>query len=115
MKMMPVLAFVVLGFFFEDEYDGNGRFNVILTQQLLHHFTGDIGQAKIASHVAVSQARMIKSQTMQERGLQVVNVDFVLRDIKAQIVGFAYDLAALDPTSSEPHAKTVGVMVSPNG
>jgi hypothetical protein len=47
-------------------------------QNLLDHATGDICQTKIATRVTVRQRFMVQSQLMQNRGVQVVRVNFVL-------------------------------------
>ena len=46
-----------------------------LRQNLMHDFACDIGQPLIAAVVKVSQAFVIKAQQMQDRRMQVMDVD----------------------------------------
>ena len=46
-------------------------------QNLLHHLPVHIGQAVIAAAEAEGQAFMIQSHEVQDRGVQVMDVDFV--------------------------------------
>ena len=46
-------------------------------QYFMHNFTRDVGQPEVAPGVAVGKSFMVQSQQMQDRGVEVVNVDFV--------------------------------------
>jgi len=62
--------------------------------------------------VPVCQLRMIHAETMQNRCLQIVNVNWVFRDFQTQIVRSANYLPASYATSRKPEAETVGMMVA---
>src|SRR4051794_27477457 len=46
----------------------------------------DVGQAEVATLEAVGQARVVDAQEVQQRGLEVVDVDGVLDDVHRQVV-----------------------------
>ena len=54
-----------------------------------------IGQAEIAAGVAVGELLVIEAQQVQDRGVQVVDVDRVFDGLEAEFVGRAVDVARL--------------------
>ena len=52
---------------------------------------GDVGQAEVAAGVAVGEAFVVEAEQVQDRGLQVVDVDRVLDDVEAEVVGAAVE------------------------
>ncbi len=61
-----------------------------------------VGQSKIPAGVTVGQTFMIKSQLMQNCGLQIVNADLIFGDAVSQIVAAAKDHATSDAGAGEP-------------
>ena len=55
---------------------------------------------------------VVEAQQVQDRGVQVVDVDAVLGDVEAELVAFAERDARLDAAAGEPHGEGVGVMVA---
>ncbi len=49
-----------------------------LRKQLLHHLAADVGQPEVAALEAIGQLEMVEAEQVQDRGLQVVDVDSVL-------------------------------------
>ena len=49
---------------------------------------------------------------MQERGMEIVDVDRVFGDVPADLVGFADDLAAFDAAASAPHREGGGMVIA---
>ncbi len=43
----------------------------------------------------VGEACVVKAETVQYRGLEVVDVDRILDDVQAEVIGLADDLAGL--------------------
>src|SRR5581483_11077771 len=76
---------------------------MLLCQQLLDYLPAHIGQSKIPSLVAVCQFRMVETEALQDRSLQVVNVYFIFDDIEPEVVSFADHLPAANPTAGKPH------------
>ena len=55
----------------------------------------NIGQAEIAAGVAVGESLVVEAEQVQDRGVQVVDVDLVLDRVEAEFVGGAVDVARL--------------------
>src|SRR5215471_18805340 len=55
---------------------------------------------------------MVDSHQMEDRGMQVVNVDGLIDDLEAKVVGGAVNISALDPTAGQPHGKAERVVVA---
>src|SRR5579871_6880240 len=72
----------------------------------------DVGEAEVATGVAVGQLRVVEAEQAQDRGVQVVDVDRILHRLEAELVGGAVDLAALDAPAGHPHCKAVVVVVT---
>src|SRR5262245_65630377 len=64
--------------------------------QLPHHAPVHVGQPEVAAGVTVCELFVIEAQEVQDRGVQVVDVDAVLDRGEAKLVGAAVDLAAFD-------------------
>ena len=56
-------------------------------QNLLHHVAVHVGQPEVAALEAEGQAGVVEAQQVQDRRLQVVDVDRVLDDVVADLVG----------------------------
>ena len=46
---------------------------------------------------------MIESETVKNRGLEIVNMDRVLDDMKAEVIGSPIGESSADTATSEPH------------
>ena len=57
-----------------------------LRQQLLHQFTVHICQAEVAALETIREFRVIETEQVENRRVQVVDVDFVLRHVEAEVV-----------------------------
>ncbi len=64
--------------------------------QLRDDLAGDVGQAEVAPLEAVGEPRVVDAEQVEDRGVEVVDVDRVLDDVPAEVVGLADDLAPLD-------------------
>src|SRR5262249_52448926 len=71
------------------------------SQNLAHHMSFDIGQAKIAAGVTISQAFVVEAQEVQDGGVQVVDVNTLFDGAVAELVGGAVDVAPLDAAAGE--------------
>ena len=52
----------------------------------MHEFAGDVGETEVATLEAVGQPSVIEAEQMEQRGVEVIHVDFVFYDVKAEIV-----------------------------
>lgn len=49
---------------------------------------------------------------MQDRGVDVMDMDRILDSAKAKVIGLSINSAALEATTSKPHREGVDVMIS---
>jgi hypothetical protein len=55
---------------------------------------------------------VVETQQVQDRGVQVVDVDRILHSAEAELVGGAVDLSALDAAAGHPDREAVGVVIA---
>ena len=48
-----------------------------------------VGEAEVAAGVVVGEAFVVEAEEVEDGGLEVVDVDLVLGDVEAEVVGFA--------------------------
>ena len=72
----------------------------------------NIGQAKISAGISERQFLVIKTKTMQHRGMQIMNTGRLVDSLKANVIGCSVDRAALDPTASQPHAEAPVIVIA---
>jgi hypothetical protein len=71
----------------------------------------DVGEPKIAPGVVVDEAFVVESEEVQNRCLKVVNVDFILCDMEAEIVSFAVS-SGFGAASCHKGGKSLWVMIA---
>src|SRR6187401_3188153 len=62
---------------------------------VLHDAAAHVGEAEVAAAVAVGQALVVDAHEVQNRRVQVVDVDLVLDGVPAEVVGGPIGEAAL--------------------
>jgi hypothetical protein len=72
------------------------------SNQFVYHFAIYVGEARIPAGVAVGQPSVIKAEQVQNRGVQVVDVDLLLDRPKAEFIGGAMHVPALDAAARQP-------------
>ena len=85
---------------------------ISIPAKVFHHFALDIGQAEIAALETVGQFRVIESEQMQQRRVQIVHVDLVLHDVETEFVGFAESDARFDAAAGHPHRERLRMMIA---
>ena len=55
-------------------------------QQFFHDLPMDVGEAEVAALEAVGQLGVVEAEQVQERGVQVVDMDLVVGGVEAEIV-----------------------------
>ena len=58
---------------------------------------------------------MVEAEQVQDRRVQVVDVDLILRDVEAELVGLADSDAGLHAAAGHPHGEGVRMMVAAVG
>lgn len=78
------------------------RFAVGSGEDGLDHVSGDVGEPVIASVVAVGEFFVVEAHEVEDGGVEVVDVDFVVGDADAVVVRGAVDDAGFDAAAGEP-------------
>src|SRR5947208_326903 len=78
-----------------------------LRQNLAHHASRHVGQPKVAAAVAIGELEVVETEQVQDRGVQVVNVDAILNRFEANLVGLAILNAPFDAAAGEPVSEGV--------
>ena len=81
-------------------------------QDRLDDLSVDVGQAVVAALELVRQPRVVDAQAVQDRGVQVVDVDRVLGDVVAEVVGLAVGDPGLDAAAGQPDGEAAGMVVA---
>src|SRR4030095_10405879 len=77
-----------------------------------HDFAGDVGEAKVAALEAVGEAQVIEAEEVEDRGVEIVDMHRVARDVPADLVGFAIGEPAFDSATGEQDRKRIRMMIS---
>src|SRR5262249_22124930 len=77
--------------------------------QFLDDMAVNVGEAEVAASIAIRQLLVIETEQVENRRVQVVDVDLVPHRSEAELVGGAVDVAALHPAACQPHAESVMV------
>ena len=72
----------------------------------------DPGQTLVESLKRGREATIIDSHQVQDRRIQIANVNGVFDDVVAEVVGFAMHAAAANAAARHPHRKALGMMVA---
>src|SRR5262245_30611419 len=72
----------------------------------------DARQPLIEALVKVRQPAVVQSHQVQDRGVQVGNVIWLLGSAEAEFVGGADRLTSLDAGAGEPHAETERIVIA---
>src|SRR5688572_29743413 len=60
----------------------------------------------------VGEAGVVETQEVQNRGVQVPDVNAIARDVEAELVALAERHARLDAAAGEPHGEGVGMVIA---
>ena len=83
-----------------------------LNQNAFHQLAMNIGKAIVPTLEAKRQAGVIDPQQMQQRGVEIVYMHWVLDDIEAKFIGLAMHMARSDAASRQPHAVRAIVVIT---
>lgn len=72
----------------------------------------DVGQPETSALVFESQALVVDTHQVEDRSIEVVDVNRSIDDVVAVLVGLAIDVAAFDTAACHPDRETAGVMVT---
>src|SRR5439155_20395616 len=72
----------------------------------------NIRQPEIASRVAISKFFVVEAQKLQDRGMQIMDVNYVFHCLEPKFIRGSMDSPALHPTASQPDGEAIRVMVT---
>ena len=75
--------------------------------------TVHIGQPEVATLVMMRQAFVVYAEQVQDRGIQIVDMNSAARDVVAKVVGGAMAEARLDSSTCHEDRETTAVVVAP--
>ena len=87
-------------------------FKMLSGDDLINEMTFDISQSKTSTLVFKGKTLVVNSEQMQNRGMQIMNMHRVFRDIVAVLVGPTVAESRLNSTSSHPNRKATRVVIS---
>ena len=76
------------------------------------HFAMHVGQAKVAALETVGQLRVIEPEQVEDRRVEIMDMDGVRAGVEAEVIGFAEGQAGFYAASGQPHGEGVRVMVA---
>ena len=85
----------------------------MLRKNAIGHVSLYIGQAKVAAAVTESKSFVIQSHQVQDRGVQIVDMDRVLDSPKSKVVRLSVGHASLHTPTCHPDGKTNVVVIAP--
>src|SRR5205823_2534038 len=65
----------------------------------------------IAPGAAEGEFLMVESKQRQDRGMQIVNVNFVLGGLESELIGRTMHVTTLDAAPSHPHGEPIMVVI----
>src|SRR5690349_472335 len=71
----------------------------------IDHVAIDIRETIIAAVVTIREPRVVETHEVQDGGVQVVDVNFVLNSVPAEVVGRAMHHAAFHAAARHPHGE----------
>jgi hypothetical protein len=81
-------------------------------QNGFHHLAMHVSEAVMPALKFEGQSRVIDAEAVHQRGVQVMHVDGVTRDIVAVIIGLAVSHAGLDSAAGHPDGETARMMIA---
>jgi hypothetical protein len=89
-----------------------GARNISLSHQLIDDVSGNVGKSKIAARVAERKPGVIEPQQMENRGMQIMDVNRFFDRFETVLVGSAVNVAAAHPATCHPHREAMMVVVA---
>lgn len=87
-------------------------FNSLLGQNFADHISEDVGKPVVAAGVAIRQPFVVEAQQMQQRGVQVVDVDTTFFHLEPELVGHTVAHSRFDAAAREEGRKAFRLMLA---
>src|SRR5689334_5643808 len=83
-----------------------------LGQNLVHDVAMHIRQPELAALELERQLRVVEAEEMEQRCVQVMDVDAIGRGIESELIAFADREAGFHAAAREPHREGVGMVIA---
>ena len=83
-----------------------------LLDDVMHDVSVDVGQAIVASLMAIGKAFVVDAEEVKAGGVEVVDVNFVFGDAESKFVGGTVGESALHTSTRHPDAEAFLVVVA---
>ena len=83
-----------------------------MRHNFLNHFARHIRQSKIATRVTIGQSFVVDSHQMQNRGMQIMNVNAIVNGAESKFISFTIRLAAFYTASCEPRCESIMIVIA---
>jgi len=81
-------------------------------EDILNDLPVNIGQSIISPLKTIGELLVVNAKAMEQRCMKIMNVDWILNNVVAEVVGLAMRIPTFDSAACHPNRKTSGVMVS---
>ena len=71
----------------------------------MDHVAVHVSQPEIAALVSIGQSRVIETEQLQNRRLQIVNLDRIVDSIESEFIRSAMHMTVLEPAARHPDAE----------
>jgi hypothetical protein len=88
------------------------QYGPIPLQNLTHHATSNIGQAKWSPMMRIRQPLMVDPKQMQHRRMQVMDMNSILNSVIPKVICHSMSDPPLYATTSHPHRKPMVIMLA---
>ena len=82
-------------------------------QNTLNDLTVNVSQAEMTALELEGELLMVQSQAVKHSGVEVMDVDRILHNIVAEVVGLSVDDPGLNSASGHPQSETAPMVISP--
>ena len=78
----------------------------------LDHVAMHVGKSKVATSKSVGEAFVVDSHKIQDRGMKIVNVDFVFHGPPTEFIGCAMHGPSFHASTGQEHGKSEWMMAT---
>jgi len=83
------------------------------SEEVFDHLRGiDAGEPLVETLKLVSELVVIDAEGVQDRGVQVTDMDRIFSNIETQLIGFAVNLPTFDAATGHPHTEATRVVIT---
>ena len=84
----------------------------LLSQDVMDYFSMHICQSEVSSLMSVGELLVIDSEAMQHGRVEIVNMNWFVDNVVAEIICFTVDNSGFYPTTCHPFGVAAGMMVT---